>query len=276
MQLSDAGGQLATRPAPNPLVNPGWLDNAAPGIGVPTNMDADMGNAMLAEFLTIITTVAGIAFSKSDITQLAQGIQSGLLNYAADSGEANAYVAAFTVPLTARVPGRRMNVLIANSNTGNSTINFGYGALPIASQKGGVNLPPNLLLAGNTVTFIDNGTEAVIVSGGGSNGVISTGGGAGYVVFSDGYIVQAAAFGTPGGGATNGEAALPLTFPNTIVDWEVRLTSQTAPNAAAAMTAAILGASSGPTTSTSQIGWYCWNASGDATPNAFRIRAEGF
>lgn len=85
-------------------------------------------------------------------------IQSQQTNYAADTGSANAYVAAFTPPLSAYVVGMTMRVKIANTNTGASTFNGGPSAISIINSDGSA-LTGSELIAGAIVEFVYDGTN---------------------------------------------------------------------------------------------------------------------
>ncbi len=68
MQLSDRGGTLASRPAPNPTVNPGWANNDLTQSTAPTIGDPDWVNAVTAELQNVITATGG-TFSKTNVSQ---------------------------------------------------------------------------------------------------------------------------------------------------------------------------------------------------------------
>jgi microcystin-dependent protein len=58
----------------------------------------------------------------------------GAIDYAPDTGAANAYVIALTPALTARVVGMPIHFMAANANTGPSTLNDGLGAVDISKN----------------------------------------------------------------------------------------------------------------------------------------------
>lgn len=75
MQLFDRGGQLTARPTPNPTINPGWANNDLTQSTAPTLGDPDWANALTAEFESVLAA-SGQTFSKTNVAQLLQGIQT--------------------------------------------------------------------------------------------------------------------------------------------------------------------------------------------------------
>ena len=90
MQLQDAGGQLASRPAPNALNAPGWANNS-PATSAPTIADPDWANAVSAELLAFLSAT-GLAATKTNVAQVLQaatilfgGAAQCRLNYSSGS-----------------------------------------------------------------------------------------------------------------------------------------------------------------------------------------------
>lgn len=84
--------------------------------------------------------------------------QDQSFNGAVDTGSANAYLAGFTPAIsTAPPPFTPFRVLIANSNTGASTANFGWGLVTIIRRDGSA-LIGNELIGGEVSQFVFDGT----------------------------------------------------------------------------------------------------------------------
>jgi hypothetical protein len=100
---------------------------------------------------------AGLTPADTDLHQLARGVQSGHLTYAADAGTTNAYAITLAPPLLTYAAGQRWAIKIANTNTGPSTLNInGLGARQIIYPSGGA-LVGSEMVAGAVITLIDDG-----------------------------------------------------------------------------------------------------------------------
>lgn len=132
MYQIDNSTAAPTQPASTTPGTPGWFtDGSAGGGQAATIVPAEWLNAVQAELCNLITAAGG-TLSKSSFTQLAQAIQSGLLNTATDTGTANAYVCSFKPTITALTDGLKLSFQAAHANTGASTLNVnGLGAEPI-------------------------------------------------------------------------------------------------------------------------------------------------
>jgi hypothetical protein len=101
----------------------------------------------------------GFTPDNADLLQLAKAVQSGLLNFAVDTGTANNYQIAVNPALLASKPGNRWYVKIANTSTGPSTLNVnGIGAKPIVYGNGDPLITGDLT-AGGIAEFFDNGAR---------------------------------------------------------------------------------------------------------------------
>jgi uncharacterized protein GlcG (DUF336 family) len=160
MQLSDAGNQLPSRPAPNATVNPGWINNNPSGSSPATTSDPDQINGLFAELLFIITTLAGLVFSKLNTTQLAQALNQLFGFYSTDTGAANAYVTACNPAVTTRITGTRVTFIAAHANTGPSTLNYGGGAVALVNADGAA-LQANQIVANQAYTAVDIGSAGM-------------------------------------------------------------------------------------------------------------------
>lgn len=129
-----------------------------------------------AEEIGNITPAVAYAFDAGDIIELrptaaffnalaagasSVNIQQGIFTYGVDTGVANAYVVAMNPTATALANGQEVRVLIANANTGASTLKVdGLPAVNIKTKDG--NDPQaNDLLAGRTYTLTYDGTNFV-------------------------------------------------------------------------------------------------------------------
>lgn len=87
----------------------------------------------------IVNTItdAGLTPTNADNTQLAQAIQSGVLEYTHDTGTTNHIVCALLPVPTAYLDGMRIRVKIANANTGAVDLNANsLGAKPVVLPGG--------------------------------------------------------------------------------------------------------------------------------------------
>ena len=92
----------------------------------------------------------------TDLHQLAKGVQSSQLNYAADSGVQNQVVAQIVPVPDAYLAGMVVRFKAAHSCSGPSTLDAGRGALPIVKQ-GGVAMVGSEWSAGDIVTVTNDG-----------------------------------------------------------------------------------------------------------------------
>ena len=110
------------------------------------------------EIVNLITD-AGLTPSDADLHQLARGVQGGHLNYAVDTGTANALAINVSPPLLAYAAGQRWTVKVLNANTGPSVININsLGARHIIFPQGG-ELKGGELFAGGLASLVDDGTN---------------------------------------------------------------------------------------------------------------------
>lgn len=79
-------------------------------------------------------------------------------NYAADSGAANAYVAAYSPVVSAHTVGMPLRIKIANTNTGAATFNPGPGVKNIVQQNG-QPVQAGQLVAGGIYEMVYDGTS---------------------------------------------------------------------------------------------------------------------
>jgi hypothetical protein len=109
----------------------------------------------------ILGTVIGAAFLNALNNHRHDGVAEdghGALDYAADSGSANAYVVALSPALAAHVAGMPIFFRAANANTGASTVNInGLGAVAIR-KYGLAALEAGDIAAGQIVGVIYDGT----------------------------------------------------------------------------------------------------------------------
>lgn len=92
---------------------------------------------------------------------------SAPIDYAADTGGADAYVIALSPALTARVVGMPIHFMAANANTGPSTLNDGLGAVDI-SNNFDQPLAAGAIKAGQIVTVAWDGVDYQMISSNGA------------------------------------------------------------------------------------------------------------
>jgi hypothetical protein len=148
---------------------------------------------------------------------LAGAVQSGCMEYAADSSSgANTVVAALTPAPSALVEGMAVLIKIQGDNTGAATLDLnGLGAVSIKLK--GNNLPAGALRDGQIAKLIYDGSFWQLQGVGGA--VASSLGFSGYRIHDDGFIEQwGQVFVTSAGSGTGSESAVvfPVTFPNAI------------------------------------------------------------
>ena len=78
-------------------------------------------------------------------------------NYAIDTGSANHYAVVLTPPLTQHVVGMPVRWKAANTNTGNSVFNDGFGSAALLLLPG-VQVPAGTIVAGGMYTSVWNGS----------------------------------------------------------------------------------------------------------------------
>jgi hypothetical protein len=157
-----------------------WVQDKANSIKITASrMDAEFDGIATALSTAILkdgqqTITADIPFANNKITGLAAGTaatdaaqtvqaQAGTLEYAADTGAADAYVMAPSPAVTAYAAGQRFAFLSTNANTGASTLNVsGLGAKAI--QKRGAALVANDIQSGDLVVVRYDGTQFQMVS----------------------------------------------------------------------------------------------------------------
>lgn len=130
---------------PKSVENVGLVDgkfvNEDPVTGtVGSLIPAEWGNSVTDELLGVISA-AGLAADEASVSQLLQAIRliirAGAASYAADTGAANAYVAAYTPAVTALSDGLELRFKAVNANTGASTFSpNGLAAKAIVSLSG--------------------------------------------------------------------------------------------------------------------------------------------
>ena len=92
---------------------------------------------------------------------------SAPLNYAADTGAADAYAIALTPALTAHVAGLPIVFKATNANTGASTVTINALAAVAIKDATGADLAANAIAAGGLVIVVYDGTNYQLISLGG-------------------------------------------------------------------------------------------------------------
>ena len=88
---------------------------------------------------------------------------SAPINYAADTGAADAYAIALVPALSAHVPGMSIRLLVGHANTGASTLAINALAPVALKYPDGSALGAGALKAGEMVTVIYDGTNYQVV-----------------------------------------------------------------------------------------------------------------
>lgn len=157
---------------PNPNVGAEFflvtlIDNATGGIKEIVRVTQRVG-----DIFTIVRGQEGtapVAWSAGDLVKML--VTAGTMNnmiqipqaqaqtfkFAQDTGTINSLVIALSPAVTTRIPGLEVNIKVANSNTGASTLNLGAGSIQIVNPDGS-NLGAGALVGGGVATFIDTGS----------------------------------------------------------------------------------------------------------------------
>ncbi len=104
-----------------------------------------------------------------DLAQVAKGVRSQRMNYADDTGSANALSVAFDPPLTSYTIGLPLRVKVKTTNTGPATINAGAGLAAIKKPTGAAPAAGDLP-SGGLVDLVYDGTAFQMINFGGAGG----------------------------------------------------------------------------------------------------------
>lgn len=175
----------------------------------------------------------------------------GAIDYAADSGAADAYVVTLAPALSAHVVGMPIRFKATNANTGASTININsLGAIAIKKNVSSA-LAAGDIAAGQIVTVVYDGTNYQLAGTGQSvdmSQFAKSHLANGYQKLPNGLIIQWGAL--TGTGADTGTVTFPITFPTAVLgiyptDYGTSVGSSCAYSVNDAVT------------TTSQFTWYC-------------------
>jgi len=165
---------VSSLPVPAGAGTPGYFTNGNPaGAQAATILTADFMNAVMLELLNVVTG-AGITPSKTSQNQVLAAIKRIGQNTVvlADTGAANAYVAANSTPLVAGtwVDGVVQQIKIAHTNTGASTYApdgltaipiYGLGLQPL--QGGELFLGGTAVLMHATIAGVNSGNPICVL-----------------------------------------------------------------------------------------------------------------
>src|SRR6185312_11458593 len=116
-------------PTPEAAGTEGYFTEGSPGVTDPTLVRASFLN-MIQEELRAIVVAGGLTPSKTTYNQVLTQKESAV--YAADTGSANAYAAAYSPAITALTDGMVLRFKAAHTNTAASTFSpNGLTAQPI-------------------------------------------------------------------------------------------------------------------------------------------------
>jgi microcystin-dependent protein len=115
----------------------------------------------------ILGTIVNAAFLNALNNHRHRGLAvdgDGAIDFAVDTGAANAYAVALTPALTAHVPGMPIVIIAAHANTGASTVAVnGMAAVPIKLPNGS-DPPANSIIAGGLFIVVYDGTNYQLIS----------------------------------------------------------------------------------------------------------------
>lgn len=126
------------------------------------------------EIVNLITDVNIAVPTDADLHQLAKAIQSSRLNYSADYGTANAYVAHLSPAADDYFTGMVCRLKIGATNAGDSTLALYPLSPKHVVRPDGSNLQQYDLIAGQIATFVYDGAQWVLtgINAAGSGGPI--------------------------------------------------------------------------------------------------------
>lgn len=116
----------------------------------------------------ILGTIVNALFLNKIFSHRHDGLDqdgSAPLDYAPDTGVANAYVIALAPALAAHVAGLPIHFKAASANTGASTLSVNLLAAVPIKQVDGSDLPAGAIVAGQVVTVVYTGAAYMLVSG---------------------------------------------------------------------------------------------------------------
>lgn len=161
-----SGNRGATAPE-NPFEGMCWWDTSAAPVEILKRYTVTAGWAILItiNISTGAITVPPVANTWTNHRHRGTGADGdGALDYAADTGAANAYVVTLSPALTAHVTGMPVRFKAAHANTGASTINInGLGAVAIKKYSN-TALNAGDIALGQIVEIVYDGTYYQLIS----------------------------------------------------------------------------------------------------------------
>ncbi len=232
MYQIDNSTAAATQPASTAPGAPGFFTDGSPAGGVAaTIVPAEWLNAVQAELANVVKAAGG-TLTKNLFNQIALAIQSCQINYAPDTGTANAYVVTLALPPAALVAGLVVSFQATHANTGASTLNLnGLGAKPILGAahtalqgneivaNGFVEVEWNAALA-SWVLLESTGGALQVATGTQAGQAVNLGqfansiAASGYTKLPNGLIIQ---WGPSNFSSTGIANTFPIAFPNNVL-----------------------------------------------------------
>lgn len=114
---------------------------------------------------TAPTPASGDSSTKLATTAFVQSALTSNGGFIVDTGTVNAMVATTSSPPASLTTGTQVNVMAANTNTGNVTFNFaGFGAIAVKNE--GAQIKPGQIVAGGIYTLIYDATQWQLLAAG--------------------------------------------------------------------------------------------------------------
>ena len=111
----------------------------------------------MREIVSLIAN-SNLTPSDADLLQLLKSVRRQWINYAVDTGTANAMAVTMTPPLDTYMAGFPLRVAVAVTNTGATSINVGGLGARAVKRPDGSDLQPGDIVAGMIANLVDSGS----------------------------------------------------------------------------------------------------------------------